>query len=899
MQLKEVTSNIIPGYNFLTEEEQKAFESSEVGQKFVRVANEILSSIHSHSAKLSLWNVLFSNYMDDKQKLRESNQEKIKSLLEEIGRTDEYNEVVDKIIIYYLIQQYSDMHKLIPDFPEINYLSKEEQSSLARAEFSEIIFTHLIPLESKFVEAESSSTRQYSVTNRLFNSALEQLRAKKERILREWVGNYSMMDESPLLKEAITQKKKDEQVLDMICRIIPGYQLLIEEEKTAFTSSEVVGQPFVEYIEENLSPLNESSEERKLLLAEYEKTEEYQTLRTQIIRHWLIKEYPDLALLSNNQQLTLAGTDFSKVIQTTLLDIEDKISKAQNEPAVNDGNASARQEELSRLNSEKEALISGWNKRFMTQEEMVPLRKSIAESKAQQRAQQLAEKFPLLTIPISADEPNPVAQLTEKYALEFLKEKADIARVEEEFLTALLFDYVHKAVSPHFSFITLNRFNQNQANLLAKKMLQAFNNHEAMQMDSWFASFNEDLIDATLKNIRSVKLKEQEPDNISGLAEMVNSLSSLFWQSKAVNKVTEFVNDVSDTHALFQTTGLSSQNEGSLLAILDLNNYRRYKAQIVETKSIFASLLKPFMPLYDEYKDIAAHEKNAFKKILRIVMPMLIIALIFIGVGALLAPLGLPELVFLLIAIPLLIVSLAAAAKYVTLKNDVSQYLTEKWHGGPFEIHEFQINDRMIHIFKSEQTAEIIRRIYVKELETCDALEASYRAKYEKGTLNKDELLLRKENMEKRLSIAMEWFDIHSNSDLGTDQVPKIVIKRLSDLAKKELDVLDEILQKEDLSTINDHVKLIVDQLKTVLRPEVEVIVALANNAEQGLVENDVQRNEENNVPQGPELLVVPAAKVSAKNYTPSFFRPKCLEKREELQHLTCVVEVLEKIAPR
>lgn len=101
-------------------------------------------------------------------------------------------------------------------------------------------------------------------------------------------------------------------------------------------------------------------------------------------------------------------------------------------------------------------------------------------------------------------------------------------------------------------------------------------------------------------------------------------------------------------------------------------------------------------------------------------MPLLIIAGFVVLVAALMSPLAIPELAFLIAAVPILFIGIALATQYVKWKNSISQYLRELYYGGPFETPEFTVNERMIHTFGSLDQAEVIRSIYIDEIQRCD-----------------------------------------------------------------------------------------------------------------------------------------------------------------------------------
>jgi len=198
-------------------------------------------------------------------------------------------------------------------------------------------------------------------------------------------------------------------------------------------------------------------------------------------------------------------------------------------------------------------------------------------------------------------------------------------------------------------------------------------------------------------------------------------------------------------------------------------------------------------------------------------MPLIVIAAFVVLVAVMLSPLAIPELAFLVAAIPALFLGIYLASKYVTLKNKLYQDLRRKYYGGPFEIPEFKINQRMKRIFGSNENAEVIRGIYIDELKTCDELEKSYSKRAEEGLLSEQELAARKKNSTKRHSILLEWYDIHSNNDLGYEKIPQIVRNRLNELADEEVSKMQKALEDHDLTEIQACVTRAVNNAKIAL----------------------------------------------------------------------------------
>jgi hypothetical protein len=267
----------------------------------------------------------------------------------------------------------------------------------------------------------------------------------------------------------------------------------------------------------------------------------------------------------------------------------------------------------------------------------------------------------------------------------------------------------------------------------------------------------------------------------------VNTSLAYQWKTcdktEGSNSVSTFLDKIADAHGLIQVIGWATQNENSLLAVLDAWNYYRYANSIAEARFIISSLIAPFYPLFTEYQNIAHREKNTLLKIIRTAMPMLIIAGFVISMTALI-PVALPELAFLILAIPLLYLSFALASLYVKTKDLIYQgYRFIRYHNDINLFPEFQTNDMLKHAFKDQ--AENIRAYYIQAFKTCELIEEKYQ---QKTTLTSKEKKQRDENLEQCNTLILEWFDLRDNTKLGTDQTPYIALKRL-DSDKKELNL--------------------------------------------------------------------------------------------------------------
>lgn len=267
---------------------------------------------------------------------------------------------------------------------------------------------------------------------------------------------------------------------------------------------------------------------------------------------------------------------------------------------------------------------------------------------------------------------------------------------------------------------------------------------------------------------------------------------------------------IADAHGIIQATGWSTQNENSILAILDGWNYKRYANSIAEARFIITSLIDPFYPLFTEYQDIAHREKNTLLKILRTAIPMLITAGFVISMTALI-PITLPELAFIILAIPLLYLSFALASLYVITKDLIYQgYRFFRYQNDLNLFPEFQTNDKLNHAFKDQ--AENIRAYYIQAIQTCDLLEEKYQ---QQTTFTSSEQEKRAKNLHLRNTLILEWFDLRDNTKLATDQTPYIALKRLNN-DKKRLNQL--LLKQQDLDAIQTFAKAMSQHLEHAFR---------------------------------------------------------------------------------
>ncbi|MBA3536196.1 MAG: hypothetical protein H0T84_06265 [Tatlockia sp.] len=665
-------------------------------------------------------------------------------------------------------------------------------------------------------------------------------------------------------------------------KIIPGYDLLSKKQQDEFEATES-GQLFVQVINELLVNLNTNNTApsyfsyaysviSSLMSADYEQekekikddclrkatnlintiknSEEYKELISLIIFKFLEEHFLDFSVLTTNQQLKLSQASFSNTLQSRFL----ALNQERNE--THDSFLSAG------LIAQQEEVYQHWLQTFNSEAEMAPLRERIALIKVQKRVRKLAKLFPLLNEITEFPNPSAAEELVELYCEEDKKDNPDLATMEEGFLATIVFRYYQKISAKHINFINLKDFNQTEAKSFARDIIRAANDKEDPRVNLLLASYGHSLRLHLRQGRLLINNKSLEVQKNNQETGFLNSLSYLFQHSKALNKTNEFLKKYGDAHAIIQYTGFSTQNESSYLGLLDVYNYNRSADNVAEAKTIFTSLIQPFISLYEEYKDIALYEKNGFRKFIRMLMPLLIIAGVIILIGAMLSPLAIPEFAFLIAAIPAVLIGIYLASKYVTWKNEIYLYVYQNWlNDGPFEIPEYQVNARMIKIFGNEDNALLIRSIYIEEIKLCDELEQSFSEAEIGGT--EEEIELRRENIKKRHTLCLEWYDIHSNLELGYNLAPKIAEGRLIKILNEEIVQLEQDCQdSEDLKEIDTLIDDIVNELKTTFAP---------------------QKNNGNDV-----LL-----QVAESDNANRFFKPKSIEHQQKAESIDLVLTMI------
>ena len=398
----------------------------------------------------------------------------------------------------------------------------------------------------------------------------------------------------------------------------------------------------------------------------------------------------------------------------------------------------------------------------------------------------------------------------------FLAVKIELWRLEMvNKANRLYFPIIYDACENQIESMKIRAFNLNQAQILARRRLIDPRN----SLDTWLPLYKEELIRHIKTNIVLIKGKDPllEQDIQTSEAGMLESLSYLL-SACVSEKDKAFLHKKASGFAALQASSFSTQNENSHLALFDFINTLRVEDTVEEGIFTISKLLQPFTPILNEYRNIAKHERNIAFIFFRTLMPMLIMAAVVIFVAALLTSFAIPEAFSLIILVPTIYMGLIAANSYIVSKDSLYYSSRQYWYGGQFEIPEYKINSRMEVGFKNNTTATVVRDFYIEQLKLCFETEKTY---YQKtpGTLTESEIAHRKANRERKCMLDLEWFDVHSNDELGSDKILPIVLKRLQQDLKKECTSLKKELTRLCANDITLSVNAIADKIKTAIEP--------------------------------------------------------------------------------
>lgn len=657
--------------------------------------------------------------------------------------------------------------------------------------------------------------------------------------------------------------------------ILPGYNALTEAERTEFEATEV-GRRLVAHIElfdSKASKLSsdystiskflsnsynqakesletEFYEDTEALLNELAEDNAYLNLRAKI-NLLLISEYlPEVQELTEEQQLRLAKMDFSENLLDifTLRSEKEQLWRSLQVSRSFDALAQRHhgyiQDQIAFKTLEIKQKFDEWHQDYQQSEALTALRAELSRFQQQNRQAAIQQKvvqaealarsyFERLAIRPQAVSQTTFLNLVKRRVRKHATEPSfELDEILKNSLDDALFESIKRTALPYFNFVKLDELYQMIAIELGHQIMEAAELEQTLDIDKFFADYQQQIVQSLKEKLLLINNKPWlSAMPIEPTVSVMNSLSKLFTENKTVENAKNFLEKLANTHAFIQATGFSTQNENSYLAILDIYNYARFTDTIEEQREILSSLFAPFSPIYLEYKDIAKHEKNIYAQITRILMPMLIVAAFTILVGSLLSSLAIAESAFIVALIPTLYIGACLAAEYVKAKTMLNQEFKRYWYGGTFEIPEFQINERMERAFGDSLIAQRIRELYINEIQDCDDLELKLKPLAEAGLLSGAELKKRQENIKLRHTLILEWYDIHSNVELGYESVPQIVVERLQTIEKREYEGLQKALEGNGLEKIHQLVQDFSQELKSVLSPQSEQQQASTQNS--------------------------------------------------------------------
>lgn len=588
---------------------------------------------------------------------------------------------------------------------------------------------------------------------------------------------------------------------------IPGYKALSKEQQLAFEQTPA-GLQFVAFVNKYqadkksmswfdriISPLFYPDDVQGFIkknIALIKDCSEYQGILIQIFCSILLPRFPLLKHLNEESLKELANTAYSKSFVCAY-------------------HASAE---------DKEPIFEEWNKEFsrdfLTNEKLDEIEQNLAKEYVafySARANKLFQFFPLFNYSIDDQQPTVLTQLQNLYSsIPRTTSIQDLRNLEAEILGKFLFNYLNAACSfnPDFKQSNLSDFNKNQATLLAKKIILAFDESSPLMIDKWLVEYGEALTEncIAINGIRRI-VKIDEASDLS--APFIDK----FWKNKAVTGVWDLLNQLSEAHAFLTNMGFSSQNDNIVNTLLELYNTNRIKEEVHEAKAIFATLFTPLRPFLEEYRDIRLHEKNILIIFIRTIIPILIIIGFVIGVSVLLGPLALPEVVLAFLIIPILFAAAVTSSAYIFVKNWAYNACRVLYYGGDIE---FQINTRMITAFKTKETAESICTFYINELKKCIDKEEHFLKIANDNSLSSQEIDERTANIKRRCNLYMEWDYIHSNGRLGIEVARTIALKRLNEDIDKTCLLMEAVWDKEDLPKIKPSIDAMLKHIQAIFK---------------------------------------------------------------------------------
>ncbi len=612
--------------------------------------------------------------------------------------------------------------------------------------------------------------------------------------------------------------------------------------------------------DEALKLKKQCDERRKILLEnrkEFQATyaKESETLLFKIKHQMLLEAYPHYVHLHSNDQNSLLNHKITHDLFIDLAILDKRLLRLYSvkERKGNDTDILAK---IKKTEQQRQEKLLEWSNKFNDLDELAPIterlrqrlevlaaeyKQKMHQQKAIETAKRLAvlesrinslkEIFPIINHSIFSEDEQPIINLLDKYMLELKTDNPQCELREEEWLTEIIFSFLKTTIADQIPYINLQQFNFDESAKAARFILNSLRKGNKPVLESWINHYEASLLAYMEKKLfltpKHKPWKKITPPNNSN---SLQSLAQCFLSSKLGTDIGNFLTLYGDAHMALQGIGAATQNEGSWLGIMDIVNYVRFAPQIAENKMILRSFLLPFLPIYYEYKTIALYEKNPLRKLFRILMPLCIFMGFIILVSAWLATFALPELVSTLTLIPIIFVALILTTVYISLKNLLHQSLKELYYGGAFEVPEFKVNQRMIAAFGTEQKANSVRLFYIQELIKCQREEKKWKEKEKNTMLTSDDLTKRESNIARLEYLNLEWYDIHSNSKLGVNEVSLLVLNQLIATHNSHLDEASLHWNKTEKVSINTEIHNLCQELKTNLTTDTDTDIDANRN---------------------------------------------------------------------
>lgn len=458
-------------------------------------------------------------------------------------------------------------------------------------------------------------------------------------------------------------------------------------------------------------------------------------LRTQIVRMRLQKKYTWFADLNDDNQMEVASLRYSQ--------------------------------DLFLSHSEED--FTQWSQSFYrdSHDDI----KAIQQDILQNRADHLLHFFHFLIN--TEDQTAQKERLMLAYQQALAERKTNFDKVETIWVSNLL----HALLTDQLQVLLQGSIAEDQLDEAAQALHQAAGGQREWSTKTWFDLYQRELLAALNQQTHFKAGHTWKGQQAANLAAIQGSLSWLF-QNVSQYEPVRFLNEVGEAQLFFQYCGFTTQSGGIIADFFDFYNFARQRETINEIKSITAVLVAPHRHLINEYRHIAKYEKNVWHIFFRALMPVMVMGLFLAGVCMLLTPLALPEIFSILMMIPALYVGAAIASGYIDLRNQLATGFHVFWWGGTYNTPEFQVNARMVEAF-GQPNAACVRTFYVEELDACAKIEEAFVLRSKDGLLSETDIAARNKNLIRRNTLALEWYDMHSNFKVGFDKAPMVFGQRI------------------------------------------------------------------------------------------------------------------------